>query len=77
MKYVIKSNLTTEVNSCKVDRFKSREEAVSSFMDEYKKLPKQYETEMHLRNENFSDARGTIQVLVDGFFHYVELYKEK
>lgn len=75
--YVIKSNLPTEASGCKVDRFKSREEAVAGFLDNYQKLSKQYETEMHLRNENFSDARGTIQVLVDGFFHYVELYKEK
>ena len=36
-----------------------------------------YTTEMHLRDDEFSEARGTIQVLVDGFFQYVELYKEK
>ena len=75
--YVIKSNLPTEANGSKVDRFKSREEAVAGFLEDYQRLSKQYETEMHLRNENFSDARGTIQVLVDGFFHYVELFKEK
>jgi len=75
--YVIKSNLPTETDGFKVDRWKSREEAVEAFLEDYQRLSKQYETEMHLRNENFSDARGTIQVLVDGFFHYVELFKEK
>ena len=75
--YVIKNNLPTETDGFKVDRFKSREEAVAGFLDNYQKLSKQYEVEMHLRNENFSDARGTIQVLIDGFFHYVELFKEK
>ena len=75
--YVIKNNLPTEIDGFKVDRFKSREEAVAGFLDNYQKLSKQYEVEMHLRNENFSDARGTIQVLIDGFFHYVELFKEK
>ena len=75
--YVIKNNLPTETDGFKVDRWKSREEDVAAFLEDYKILSEKYETEMHLRNENFSDARGTIQVLVDGFFHYVELFKEK
>ena len=75
--YVIKNNLPTETDGFKVDRWKSREEAVAAFLEDYKILSQKYETEMHLRNEDFSDARGTIQVLVDGFFHYVELFKEK
>ena len=33
--YVIKSNLPTEASGCKVDRFKSREEAVAGFLDNY------------------------------------------
>lgn len=76
MAYVIKNNLPTETDGFKVDRWKSREEAVAAFWEDYKILSEKYETEMHLRNENFSDARGTIQVLVDGFYHYIELYKE-
>jgi hypothetical protein len=75
--YVIKSNLPTEENGCRVERWLSRGMAVNSFLEHYKKLSQNYETEMHLRNEDFSDARGTIQVLVDGFFHYIELFKEK
>ena len=75
--YVIKSNLPTEANGCKVDRFKTRPEAITAFLDSYKHLSDMYTTEMHLRDDEFSEARGTIQVLVDGFFHYVELYKEK
>lgn len=74
--YAIQSNIQV-VNGCKIDRYKDREEAVNAFLENYKKLSDKFEVEMHLINERFSDARGTIQVLVDGFFHYVELYKEK
>lgn len=74
--YAIQSNVQV-VNGCKVDRYKDREEAVNAFLEKYKELSGKFEVEMHLRNEKFSDARGSIQVLVDGFFHYVELYKEK
>ena len=33
--YVIKNNLPTETDGFKVDRFKSREEAVAGFLDNY------------------------------------------
>ena len=34
-----------------------------------------YPTKVVLRNERNKPLRGTIQVEIDGFFYYIELYK--
>ena len=74
-KYVIKNNLPTNIihNTGKMNR----KEAATHFIGlVYHLNVNNYKMKVVFRNEKGKDLRGTIQVEIDGFYYYVELYKE-
>ena len=72
-KYVIKNNLPTKyIDSHKVD-FETPNQAKKFFNYLVGLLADEYTTKVVFRNK---PLRGTIQVQIDGFYYYVELYKE-
>ena len=71
-KYIIKNNLPTESDHTP-DVWESAKEARKNFVDIVEILSAKYPTKVVFRN---NPLRGTIQVEIDGFFYYVELYKE-
>lgn len=70
-KYIIKNNLPTESDHTP-DVWQTANEARTDFMDIINILSAKYHTKVVFRNK---PLRGTIQVEIDGFFYYVELYK--
>lgn len=73
MKYVIKNNLPTEsVHTPSV--WKTAKAAQEDFNDIAILLARKYPTKVVFRN---NPLRGTIQVEIDGFYYYVELYTEE
>lgn len=72
MAYIIKNNLPKD--GYKTVRREGEEKAKESFMDMQAELAKKYSVKAVFRNK---PLRGRIQVEVDGFYYYVELYKEK
>ena len=75
-KYVIKDNLPEGIiKAYSIVRF-GRTNAVKRFMTIFKLLNASgYNTKMTFRNQKQKPLRGTIQVEIDGFYFYVELYK--
>ena len=72
-KYIIKNNLPTEsVHTPSV--WKTAEAAQEDFNDIAVLLTRKYHTKIFFRTE---PLRGRIQVEIDGFFYYVELYKSE
>ena len=70
-KYIIKSNVPSgKITKAEHDNAK---EAKRHFLDIVSLLSKAYPTKVFLRTK---PLRGTIQVEIDGFYYYVELYKE-
>jgi hypothetical protein len=55
----------------------TRDDALKRFWGTYSRLKKRFQTSITLRNEFGSSARGTIKVEIDGFYYYVELYKNE
>ena len=70
-KYIIKNNLPNDIPSPIYKR--TAKEARQEFMDIAKTLSEKCPTKMTFRTRLL---RGTIQVEIDGFYYYVELYKE-
>jgi len=71
-KYIIKNNLPTE--SChEPSVWNTAKAAQEDFNDIAILLTRKYPTKIVFRNK---PLRGTIQVEIDGFYYYVELYKE-
>jgi hypothetical protein len=74
-KYIIKNNLPN--NLIAPTSAMNRKEAARHFMGlVYHLNINNYNTKMVFRNHKGKDLRGTIQVEIDGFYYYVELYKE-
>lgn len=73
-KYRIKNNLPNKI--IEPTRTMNRKEAARHFMGlQYHLNVNNYNTKMVFRNQEDKDLRGTIQVEIDGFYYYVELYK--
>lgn len=73
MAYVIKNNIPTE-SEHKPDVWKTAKAAKKDFLEILNILSAKYPTNVYLRTK---PLRGTIKVEIDGFYYYVELYKEK
>ena len=71
-KYIIKNNLPFDFPTLLA--WKDERAARAYFLDTAKTLAKNYQTKVVFRTE---PLRGTIQVEIDGFYYYVELYKEQ
>lgn len=71
-KYIIKNNLPTESDHTP-SVWNTAKEAREDFMDIARLLSEKYNTKITFRRK---PLRGTIQVEIDGFYYYVELYKE-
>lgn len=78
-KYIIKDNLPEKAKNYAIDTNSPlyTAEARSAFLRYANSLADYYSTKMTFRNEKGSALRGTIQVEIDGFYYYVELYKEQ
>ena len=74
-KYIIKNNLPTE-HLKHVQNFGSKEDAKKSFLFTFQVFSALHPCKMVLRDEKGMNLRGTIQIELNGFFYYVELYKE-
>lgn len=80
LKYIIKNNLPesddADVQAVKIwcDKELSRKEAQRLFFQIVKALTN-YPVKVFFRKEKEKPMRGQIQVEVDGFFYYVELFK--
>lgn len=72
-RYIIKNNLPTELG-LSTRRWKTEVAAREDFMAIVEMLSRIHHTKVVLRTKHL---RGTIQVEIDGFYYYVELYKEK
>lgn len=72
MAYVIKNNLPTETDGYRSDTLKSAKDAKESFLEIVDLLSEKYPTKVFFRSR---PLRGRIQVEIDGFFYYVELFK--
>lgn len=75
MYYAIKNNLPKAIQH--LTEYETRDDAVRAFWGTYSRLKKRFPTSITLRNEIGSSARGTIKVEIDGFYYYVELYKNE
>lgn len=71
-KYTFKNNLPTESDH-EPDSGWTEKEAKVLFMDIAEQLSQKYPTKVVFRTK---PLRGTIQVEIDGFYYYVELYRE-
>ena len=72
-KYIIKNNLPTESDHTP-DVWSSAKEARKEFVEITEILSAKYPTKVFLRTK---PLRGTIQVEINSFYYYVELYKEQ
>ena len=79
MEYTIKNNLpdcgTRDYIQCKYKNLIDRYDAKEAFFEIAKSLSYEYHTEITFSDKRNKPLRGTIQVEIDGFFYYVELYK--
>ena len=73
MEYVIKSNVP-DMGIAAKSLYSTKDEAIIAFKGIYKKLSQKCPPNLYLRNEESDNVRGTIQVYVDGFCYYVELF---
>lgn len=73
MKYVIKNNLPNDSGS-KQDEFTSAKNARRAFFRLSTELGDRWYIKVSYREK---PLRGTIRVEIDGFYYYVELYKEE
>lgn len=73
--YIIKNNLPKA--KMHLTEYGTRDDALKCFWGTYSRLKKRFPTSITLRNEFGSSARGTIKVEIDGFYYYVELYKNE
>ena len=74
-KYIIKNNLPTE-HLNHIQHFGSKAEAKKSFLFTFEVFSALHPCKIFLRDEKGMNLRGTIKVEIDGFYYYVELYKE-
>ena len=70
-KYIIKSNVPDDTERRK--EHTNAKEARRHFLSVVNMLSIAYNTKVTFRTK---PLRGTIQVEIDGFYYYVELYKE-
>lgn len=73
MKYVIKNNLP-KGNGHTQDEFTSAKMARKAFLRMAEELADRWYIKVSYREK---PLRGTIQVEIDGFYYYVELYTEE
>ena len=73
MKYVIKHNLPTESERENLE-WKSAKQARKAFFEISAELAYHWYIKVSYREK---PLRGTIQVEIDGFYYYVELYTEE
>lgn len=73
--YIIKNNLPKA--KMHLTEYGTRDDALKNFWGTYSRLRIKFPTSIVLRNEFGSSARGTIKVEIDGFYYYVELYKNE
>ena len=73
MAYIIKNNLPTESTHVP-DVYEKAKDAKDSFAQIIKILKKKYRMEIFFRKR---PLRGRLQVEIDGFYYYVELFKKK
>ena len=74
-KYIIKNNLPKKIIADTGEMTKRK--AARFFLGLVNHLStNDYKIKVVFRNEKGKDLRGTIQVEIDGFYYYVELYKE-
>ena len=71
-KYIIKHNIPSCPLDAKVE-WKTKKAAKDDFMEIADIASAHYPTKVIFRN---NPLRGTFQIEVDGFYYYVELYKE-
>lgn len=78
-KYIIKDNLPIERKPIHMVKDNSlyTAEAKKTFFNTADYLADLYDTKVIFRNEKGKPLRGTIKVEIDGFYYYVELFKEK
>jgi hypothetical protein len=69
--YTIKSNVPNHFHG---PIHTHKERAKEIFLNICKELSAKYPCKMFLRDTNEKPLRGQIQVEIDGFFYYVELY---
>ena len=74
-KYIIKNNLPKKIVA--EAKQMNRREAARFFLGIVNHFnTNDYKVKVVFRNEKDAPLRGTIQVEIDGFYYYVELYKE-
>ena len=73
-KYIIKNNLPYGIIT--ETGLMNKKDAARHFLGlVYHLNVNDYQTKVTFRNKSGVDLRGTIQVDIDGFYYYVELYK--
>ena len=72
-KYIVKNNIPTKYIDHHATEFETPNQAKCFFNYLSKLCSDEYPTKIVFRN---NPLRGTIQVEIDGFYYYVELYKE-
>ena len=76
MSYIIKNNLPKGIIK-ETGRFRNRTVVAQYFSGLYNHLITNfYSATIFLRNESDKELRGTIKVEIDGFYYYIELFKE-
>ena len=76
MSYVIKDNLPDGIIK-PTGRFSNRTVVALYFSGLYNHLITNfYSATIFLRNESDKELRGTIKVEIDGFYYYIEVFKE-
>lgn len=73
--YIIKNNLPDDLFTER--EIETRDEALETFHSLCRDLYTHYQTTIFLRDEVCRELRGSIRVEIDGFYYYVELFKEK
>lgn len=74
MRYIIKNNLPDSEGISTPQVWNTKKEAAKAFQDILATLEKKYPTKVFYRN---TPLRGQIQVEIDGFYYYVELFIDK
>ena len=75
-KYIIKNNLPTETDRTPLV-LNTAQAARKEFLRIVDQLSAKYQTKVFYRNVKSKPLRGQIQAEIDGFYYYVELYKEQ
>lgn len=73
-KYIIKDNLP--IGKRHEEIWKKESSAKSAFLAMAGQLAERYSVKTYFRNRSGKDLRGTIQVDIDGFYYYVELFRD-